>query len=65
MSASTLGLRDGSYQRAVKLTHVGDSQTPDFLIHHSEQEEARDGDSGWGSIRLHIGRIASDFPSLR
>jgi hypothetical protein len=36
-----------------------DSQDADFLIRCSEQEEARDGGSDWGSRRLHIGGFAA------
>jgi hypothetical protein len=36
-----------------------DSQDADFLIRCSEQEEARDGGSDWGSNGLHIGGFAA------
>jgi hypothetical protein len=38
------------YQGALRLTHVGDSQAGDFMIHQSKQMEACDGGSDWGSI---------------
>jgi hypothetical protein len=38
------------YQGALSLTHVGDSQTGDFLIHDGKHMEACDGGSDWSSI---------------
>jgi glucose-1-phosphate thymidylyltransferase len=39
-----------SYQWALKVTHVRDSQAVNFLIHHGRHMEACDGDSDRGSI---------------
>jgi hypothetical protein len=38
------------YQRALRLTHVGDSQAAENLIRHCMHMEACDGGSDWRSI---------------
>ena len=39
-----------SYQGALRLTHVGDSQAGENLIRRCKHKEACDGGSDWGSI---------------
>ena len=48
----------GLYQVPKRLTHVGDSQAADFLIHHLRLKETCDGGCDWGSNRLRFGRFA-------